>query len=106
MYTGFSLSAGIIYLTALYMLMPLYSALEKIPASCAEAAADLGSGAWTRFRRVTLPLSLEGIAGFFHVAGDQWPVGAVFSCIMLVTAPVVSGGFNRLMGHLAGRVQK
>jgi spermidine/putrescine transport system permease protein len=139
MYTGFSLSAGIIYLTALYMLMPLYSALEKIPANYSEAAADLGAGAWTRFRRVTLPLSLEGIAsgctlvflistgmyatpvllggpsttlfseviaGFFHVAGDQWPVGAAFSCIMLVTALVVSGGFNRLMGHLAGRVQK
>lgn len=139
MYTGFSLSAGIIYLTALYMLMPLYSALEKIPANYSEAAADLGAGAWTRFRRVTLPLSLEGIAsgctlvflistgvyatpvllggpsttlfsevisGFFHVAGDQWPVGAAFSCILLITALVISGGFNRLMGHLAGRVQK
>ena len=61
MYTNFSLSVGIIYLTALYMLMPLYSALEKIPANYTEAAADLGAGAWTRFRRVTLPLSLEGI---------------------------------------------
>lgn len=61
MYTNFSLSIGIIYLTALYMLMPLYSALEKIPASYTEAAADLGAGPWTRFRRVTLPLSLEGI---------------------------------------------
>lgn len=139
MYTGFSLSAGIIYLTALYMLMPLYSALEKIPASYSEAAADLGAGAWTRFRRITLPLSLEGIAsgctlvflistgmyatpvllggpsttlfseviaGFFHVAGDQWPTGAAFSCIMLLTALALSGGFNKLMGHLAGRVKK
>lgn len=139
MYTGFSLSAGIIYLTALYMLMPLYSALEKIPASYSEAAADLGAGPWTRFRRVTLPLSLEGIAsgctlvflistgvyatpvllggpsttlfseviaGFFHHAGDQWPVGAAFSCIMLLTALALSGGFNKLMGYLAGRVSK
>lgn len=139
MYTGFSLSAGIIYLTALYMLMPLYSALEKIPANYSEAAADLGAGPWTRFRRITLPLSLEGIAsgctlvflistgmyatpvllggpsttlfseviaGFFHVAGDQWPVGAAFSCIMLLTALAVTGGFNKLMSFLAGRVQK
>lgn len=139
MYTGFSLSAGIIYLTALYMLMPLYSALEKIPASYSEAAADLGAGPWTRFRRITLPLSLEGIAsgctlvflistgmyatpvllggpsttlfseviaGFFHVAGDQWPVGAAFSCIMLLTALALSAGFNKLMGHLSGRVSK
>ena len=41
MYTGFSLSFGIVYLTSLYMLMPLYSALEKIPATYTEAAADL-----------------------------------------------------------------
>lgn len=130
MYTGFSLSVGIIYLTSLYMLMPLYSALEKIPPSYSEAAADLGAGAWTRFRRVTLPLSLEGvasgctlvflistgyyatpvllggpsttvfaetIAGFFHVAGDQWPAGAAFSCIMLLTALAITGGFNRMI---------
>ncbi len=44
------------------MLLPLYSALEKIPESYAEAAADLGAGAWRRFRKVTLPLSYEGIA--------------------------------------------
>lgn len=134
MYTGFSLSVGIIYLTALYMLMPLYSALEKIPPSYGEAAADLGASAWTRFRRVTLPLSLEGvasgctlvflistgyyatpvllggprttvfsetIAGFFHVAGDQWPSGAAFSCIMLLTALAITGGFNRAMTALS-----
>lgn len=139
MYTSFSLGMGIVYLTALYMLLPLYSALEKIPASYSEAAADLGAGAWTRFRRITLPLSLEGvgsgctlvflistgyyatpvllggpsttvfaetIAGFFHVAGDQWPTGAAFACIMLLTALAIAGAFNRLMGWLAGRVSK
>ncbi|MSU89512.1 ABC transporter permease subunit [Rhodobacteraceae bacterium 2CG4] len=61
MYTGFSVSVGLIYLTALYMLLPLYSALEKLPRSYSEAAADLGAGTWTRFRRITLPLTLEGI---------------------------------------------
>jgi len=62
MYTSFSMGVGIVYLTALYMLLPLYSALEKLPKSLNEAAADLGAGAWTRFRRVTLPLTLEGIS--------------------------------------------
>ena len=133
MYTNFSLSFGIVYLTSLYMLMPLYSALEKIPQSFSEAAADLGAGPWTRFRHVILPLSLEGIssgctlvflistglyatpillggpsttlfsetiAGFFHVAGDEWPTGAAFSTIMLLTALVLSGTFMKLMGAL------
>ena len=54
MYTGFSVSFGVIYLTSLYMLLPLYSALEKIPKSYSEAAADLGAlifgnGLWFEF---------------------------------------------------------
>ena len=44
MYTSFSMGVGIVYLTALYMLLPLYSALEKLPQSMNEAAADLGAG--------------------------------------------------------------
>ncbi len=139
MYTGFSISVGIIYLTALYMLLPLYSALEKLPKSYTEAAADLGAGAWTRFRKVTLPLTLEGIAsgctlvflistgyyatpvllggpsttvfaetiaGFFHVAGDQWPTGAAFACLMFVTALALTAVFNRFMTQLQHRGRK
>lgn len=133
MYTSFSMSIGIVYLTALYMLLPLYSALEKLPKSYNEAAADLGAGAWTRFRRITLPLTLEGIssgctlvflistgfyatpvllggpsttvfsetiAGFFHVAGDQWPTGAAFATIMFVTAMLLTIVFQKLMYSL------
>ena len=59
MYTTFSMSLGIVYLTALYMLLPLYSALEKIPDSYREAAADLGAGAWTRFLAGD-PAALQG----------------------------------------------
>ena len=62
MYTNFSLGMGVVYLTSLYMLLPLYAALEKIPPSMHEAARDLGAGPWTRFRRVTLPLSRDGLA--------------------------------------------
>ncbi len=133
MYTSFSMGVGIVYLTALYMLLPLYSALEKLPKSYTEAAADLGAGALTRFRRVTLPLSLEGIssgctlvfllstgfyatpvllggpsttvfaetiAGFFHVAGDEWPTGAAFATIMFATALLLTGMFQKLMNAL------
>ncbi|MDP9772302.1 UNVERIFIED_ORG: spermidine/putrescine transport system permease protein [Rhizobium sp. SORGH_AS 755] len=43
LYTSFSLSFGVIYLLALYMLLPLYSAIEKIPVQLVHAAADLGA---------------------------------------------------------------
>jgi spermidine/putrescine transport system permease protein len=62
MYTTFSLGFGVVYLTALYMLLPLYAALEKIPQSYFEAAADLGAGPLARLWRITLPLSRDGIA--------------------------------------------
>ncbi|MBT8416833.1 MAG: ABC transporter permease [Silicimonas sp.] len=133
MYTSFSMGVGIVYLTALYMLLPLYSALEKLPPSYNESAADLGARAWTRFRRITLPLTLEGIssgctlvflistgfyaapvllggpsttvfaetiAGFFHVAGDQWPTGAAFATIMFLTALLLAGAFQKIMSAL------
>ncbi|MBB3978758.1 spermidine/putrescine transport system permease protein [Rhizobium azooxidifex] len=61
LYTYFSLSFGVVYLIALYMLLPLYSAIEKIPPQLIHAADDLGAGPWQRFRRVILPLSRDGI---------------------------------------------
>lgn len=62
MYTYFSLGFGVLYLTVLYMLLALYAAIEKIDNNVLEAAADLGAGFFTRFRRIVLPLSKEGIA--------------------------------------------
>lgn len=61
LYTYFSLSFGFVYLVCLYMLLPLYSAMEKIPNHLLDAAADLGAGPFTRFRRIVLPLSRDGI---------------------------------------------
>lgn len=61
LYGPFSLTFGLIYLVCLYMLLPLYSAMEKIPSQLLDAAADLGAGPWTRFRRIVLPLSRDGI---------------------------------------------
>lgn len=61
LYTSFSLSFGVIYLLALYMLLPLYSAIEKIPPQLVHAAADLGANPLQRFLRIILPLSKDGI---------------------------------------------
>jgi spermidine/putrescine transport system permease protein len=47
-----------------FMVLPLYTSLEKIENSILEAAADLGAPPWRVFLRVTLPLSVPGmIAG-------------------------------------------
>jgi spermidine/putrescine transport system permease protein len=47
-----------------FMVLPLYTSLEKIEQAQLEAAADLGAPPWKAFLRVTLPLSVPGmIAG-------------------------------------------
>ena len=44
-----------------YMILPMQAALERVPVSMLEAAADLGATANQTFRTVTLPLALPGI---------------------------------------------
>lgn len=62
LYTWFSLSMGLLYVCGLFMLIPLYAAMEKVPDHVLEAAADLGANPWQRFTRITLPLIRDGIA--------------------------------------------
>jgi len=45
-----------------FMVLPLYAQLEKLDPTLLEAAADLGCRPSQAFARVTLPLSLPGIA--------------------------------------------
>ncbi|MCM1513987.1 MAG: ABC transporter permease [Anaeroplasma bactoclasticum] len=44
-----------------FMILPIYTALEKIDPMLEEASLDLGSNEFTTFRRVTLPLSFKGV---------------------------------------------
>ncbi len=60
--TDFAVYIGIVYSYLPYMILPLYSNLEKHDGTLLEAAADLGASPFTAFRRITLPLSLPGIA--------------------------------------------
>jgi spermidine/putrescine transport system permease protein len=52
---------GLIYEFLPFMILPIYTSLEKIDESLFEAAADLGSNAFWTFLRITLPLSLPGM---------------------------------------------
>lgn len=67
----YSQAAVIVTLTYVWIpfaALPIFAALQRVDRSHLEAAADLGSGPWTRFWRMTIPLSLPGIlATFFMV---------------------------------------
>ncbi len=64
LYTPTAVMIGMIYEFLPFMVLPLYTSLEKIENSVLEAAADLGAPPFRVFLRVTLPLSVPGmIAG-------------------------------------------
>ncbi|MHA7867490.1 MAG: ABC transporter permease subunit [Salipiger thiooxidans] len=59
---------GIVYTYLPFMVLPIYSALEKMDESLIEAAEDLGCSKFAAFWLVTWPLSKNGIiAGCFLV---------------------------------------
>ena len=49
------------YLWLPYMILPIYTGLERVPNSLLEASADLGAQAGTTFRRVVMPLVLPSL---------------------------------------------
>jgi spermidine/putrescine transport system permease protein len=68
LYSQAAVILTLIYVWIPFAALPIYAALQRIDRSHLEAAADLGSGPWTRFARVTVPLSLPGLlATFFMV---------------------------------------
>ncbi|EHS53809.1 ABC-type transporter, integral membrane subunit [Rhizobium sp. PDO1-076] len=66
---------GIVYSYLPFMVLPLYSALEKLDGTLLEAASDLGCPPWKAFWKITFPLSIPGvIAGsmicFIPITGE------------------------------------
>jgi len=59
--TDFAIYVGIVYSYLPFMILPLYSNLEKMDLTLLEAAADLGCRPFKAFLTITLPLSMPGI---------------------------------------------
>lgn len=68
LYSRAAVVITLIYVWIPFAALPIYAAMQRIDRGHLEAAADLGSGPWTRFARITIPLSLPGaLASFFMV---------------------------------------
>jgi putrescine transport system permease protein len=59
--TDFAIYIGIVYSYLPFMVLPLYSTLEKMDLTLLEAAADLGCRRTKAFFTITLPLSMSGV---------------------------------------------
>ncbi len=66
--TMFATMIMMVYYYLPFMVLPLYSALERFDYRLIEASLDLGASSMQTFRRILLPLTLRGVrAGFFLV---------------------------------------
>jgi len=93
MYTSEAVILGLIYILLPFMVLPLYSSLEKLDKSCLEAARDLGANKLKTFLRIILPLTMPGI-----VAGCL----LVFISAMglFFVADLLGGAKNLLIGNV------
>lgn len=96
LYTHGAVLVGLVYEFLPFMILPMYTSLEKIDNSVLEASADLGAPPWRTFRRVTLPLSMPGI-----VAGTI----LVFIPVMgnFIVSDILGGRQLILVGNLIQR---
>jgi len=68
LHTNIAVYIGIVYSYLPFMILPLYSNLEKMDHSLLEAASDLGCPPHKAFWKITFPMSMPGvIAGCFLV---------------------------------------
>lgn len=96
LYTEASVVLGMVYNFLPFMILPIYTALEKIDRSLIEASHDLGANDTQTFWKVIFPMSLPG----------------VFSGITMVFVPVIStfevstllgGGMVNMIGNVIER---
>lgn len=86
-----------VYMWLPFMILPMQAAVERIPASCIEAAADLGAPPGTALRTVILPLALPGVAA-----------GSIFTFSLTLgdyIIPQVIGDSTQFIGQVVYRQQ-
>lgn len=88
-YNQISVALVLIYIFTPFAVLSIYAALERIPTSILESAANLGASGWEIFRKLILPLSLPGV-----VAGGIITFSLAFGDFV---APALVGGANSVM---------
>jgi len=93
LYNEFAIVTGLLYGYLPFMVLALYSSISRLNPEIREASADLGAPAWRTFLRVTLPLTVPGIA-----------TGSVFVFVLsignFITPDLLGGGRTVMVGNL------
>jgi len=93
LYTPFAIVLGLVYNFLPFMILPIYTSVERLDNALIEAAHDLGAGPVRAFSQVIIPLTRPGI-----IAG----VMLVFipSIAMFAITTLMGGGTNPTIGEV------
>ncbi len=89
LYNDFAVILGLVYGFLPFMVLPLYTNLEKLDPALLEAAADLGAPPLTALARITLPLCRPGIA--------SGSILVFIPCLGAYLTPDLMGGGKSIM---------
>jgi spermidine/putrescine transport system permease protein len=93
LYNEFAIILGLVYNYTPFVILAIYSALQRLDPAYAEASRDLGATAVTTFFKITLPLTAAGVAA-----------GAVFVFVLsignFITPDLLGGGKLQMIGNL------
>lgn len=93
LYNDAAVLLGMVYALLPFMVLPIYVAIEQLDTRLLEAASDLGAKPFTAFRKITLPLTMPGVA-----AGSI--LVFISSLGMFVVPDVMGGAKSALVGNL------
>ncbi|MEJ8572039.1 ABC transporter permease [Microbaculum marinum] len=93
LYNQFAIVTGLVYNYLPFVILAIYSSIQRLNPEIREASEDLGAPSWKTFLRVTLPLTLPGVAA-----------GAVFVFVLsignFITPDLLGGGRIQMVGNL------
>lgn len=89
LYNDGAVILGLVYGYLPFMVLPLYTTLEKLDKSLLEASADLGARPWVTLTRIIIPLSAPGIR-----AGS---ILVFITCLGAYLTPDLLGGSKTVM---------
>jgi ABC-type spermidine/putrescine transport system permease subunit I len=61
LHTGFATHVGMIHILLPFLVLPLWSVMERLDPSVLKAARSLGAGPFSAFARIWVPLTLPGV---------------------------------------------
>ncbi|ARP72600.1 ABC transporter permease [Streptomyces pluripotens] len=102
--TPLAVVCGLTYNFLPFMILPLYTSLERIDGRLHEAAGDLYAKPWTTFRKVTFPLSMPGVVSgtlltFIPAAGDYVNAELLGSTDTRMIGNVIQTQFLRILDY-------